>query len=56
MVLREVSIGKIGEKNNFEPIFTMKGCTDKDAIFDFFVANDLNCKGQFFHKQNTNYT
>ena len=22
----------------------MKGCTDKDAIWDFFVANYLNCK------------
>ena len=22
----------------------MKGCTDKDAILDFFVANYLNCK------------
>ena len=28
--------------SDLEPIFTMKGCTDKDAILDFFVANDFN--------------
>ena len=38
--------------------FTMKGCTDKDAIIDFLVANDLNCKRPklsfFFHKNLSN--
>ena len=31
----------------------MKGCTEKDAILDFFVVNNVNCKRPKFQPSET---